>query len=187
MSTDLPRTIIVQPLTDFSYKELRALEKHLVEKLGGYGFNVIISPTRLQPPLQFFDWHRRQYKSWLFLGWLHKMYSNMDCLVLGIADIDAYVPGLNFVFGHADPVGRVAMVYTKRLRATQSDDANRFLSRLRKEALHELGHLLGLQHCPNRECVMSFSNSLEEVDSKSDDFCRYCRKRLDELYGLKLK
>ncbi len=180
------KTIVIQPLADFGYRELQAVADHLGEKLERYGFDIILSPTRLQPPLQTFDWRRRQYKSWLFLEWLSKIYSDINCLVIGIADVDAYVPGLNFVFGQADPTRGVAAVYTRRLK-TLNHETSKFLSRLKKETLHELGHLLGLHHCANRECVMSFSNSLDEVDEKGDDFCNQCKKHLERLHGLNLK
>jgi archaemetzincin len=47
-----------------------------------------------------------------------------------------------------------------------------------KETLHELGHILGLEHCPNPRCVMSFSNSIYDVDRKEARFCEMCKKKL---------
>lgn len=47
-----------------------------------------------------------------------------------------------------------------------------------KEAVHELGHTYGLGHCRNPRCVMSFSNSLRDVDRKERDFCPSCRRKL---------
>ena len=46
--------------------------------------------------------------------------------------------------------------------------------RLLKEAVHELGHTFGLIHCPAPGCAMGFSNSIEEVDLKSNRFCPGC-------------
>ncbi len=97
-------------------------------------------------------------------------------VALGIVGADAYVPGLNFVFGLALPSLRVATVYTPRLRIGAS--YNLFRERLVKEVMHELGHVYGLSHCPNRLCVMSFSNSLLEVDMKRPAFCRRCASLL---------
>jgi predicted Zn-dependent protease len=45
-----------------------------------------------------------------------------------------------------------------------------------KEAVHELGHVFLLRHCPTPECVMHFSNSLQDTDYKSKEFCPECRK-----------
>jgi len=101
-----------------------------------------------------------------------------ECIALGIVAHDAYVEGLNFVFGLALPHLAVATVYTPRLRLAP---ANLFGIRLMKEVMHELGHVLGLEHCSNRFCVMSFSNSLYEVDVKKPAFCRKCFQKLLSL------
>jgi archaemetzincin len=42
-------------------------------------------------------------------------------------------------------------------------DTSHFGQRLVKEAVHELGHAFGLNHCENIECVMHFSNSLQNI------------------------
>jgi len=46
------------------------------------------------------------------------------------------------------------------------------------EAVHELGHAFGLQHCGNPECVMFFSNSIMDTDRKGWHLCQQCRARL---------
>jgi archaemetzincin len=48
--------------------------------------------------------------------------------------------------------------------------------RLVKEAVHELGHTFGLQHCQDWECVMASSHGVERLDVKGVDFCPRCRK-----------
>lgn len=101
--------------------------------------------------------------------------------VLGIADYDLYVPGLNFVFGLADPNTRRALIALPRLRPSyygQPEDTGLFLARTAKEAVHELGHTYGLGHCRNRRCVMAFSNSLADTDTKEQEFCPICREKI---------
>jgi archaemetzincin len=104
--------------------------------------------------------------------------------MLALVDLDLYVPGLNFVFGLADLPGRRAVVALPRLREGfygGQDDAEVFLTRVTKEAVHELGHTFGLQHCTNRRCVMVFSNSLEDTDRKEQTFCSACRTQVLRL------
>ncbi len=103
--------------------------------------------------------------------------------VLGIADLDAYVPGLNFVFGEAMLSGGYAVIYLRRLKSIRW---GKYFERALKEAVHELGHTMGLTHCPRRSCVMSFSNSLRDVDNKSFRFCQRCAEKLRATAGLEL-
>jgi archaemetzincin len=98
---------------------------------------------------------------------------------LGVIDLDLYVPGLNFVFGEADPGSGVCVISLTRLRQEfygRAPDEELFLKRAVKEAVHELGHLYGLPHCTDRRCVMYFSNSLPDTDKKTRRFCERCKK-----------
>jgi archaemetzincin len=91
--------------------------------------------------------------------------------VLGIAGVDLYLPGMNFVFGIADR--RNALISLCRL--TQSfygrpEDLRLFRRRAVVEAVHELGHTFGLTHCGNPLCVMHFSNTIADTDRKGPAF-----------------
>jgi len=127
----------------------------------------------LMPPEDAYDPARRQYRAEPILARLDELPTRAE-RVLGVADLDLYEPGLNFIFGQAHVGGRVAVVALARLRPEfwgRPPDQRRFLERAAKEAIHELGHAYGLSHCPNSICVMHFSNTLEETDRKSDRFC----------------
>ena len=104
--------------------------------------------------------------------------------VLGIADVDLYVKGLNFVFGEAELGGNFAIISLARLRESfysLPENETLFLERAIKEAVHEIGHLYELRHCDRPDCVMYFSNSLRDTDRKSTSFCSKCRELLDNL------
>jgi len=94
---------------------------------------------------------------------------------LGLTKEDIYVPDMNFVFGLASSDGGCAIVSTNRLK---SIDPGMFRGRLLKEVVHELGHVFGLSHCPDRRCVMHFSNSLQDTDLKSSEMCSNCLAKL---------
>jgi len=96
--------------------------------------------------------------------------------ILGVIELDLYVPDLNFIFGLASYQNKVCLVSTARI---YSDIYSIFLERLIKESVHEIGHaFFGLNHCSNRKCVMAFSNSLFDTDYKNKEFCSDCKNKI---------
>jgi archaemetzincin len=92
--------------------------------------------------------------------------------VLGVTDVDLYESGLNFVFGHATIRDRFAVISVARFGSHGRD---RLLERSAKTAIHELGHTFGLYHDDaNLDCVMHFSEKIEDTDRKSRSFCAKC-------------
>jgi archaemetzincin len=88
--------------------------------------------------------------------------SSERCHVLGVAEVDLYVPGLNFVFGEAQCPGNAAVISLHRLRPEfygASSDETIFLERAVKEAVHELGHTFGLRHCSNEACISHYTSA----------------------------
>jgi archaemetzincin len=134
--------------------------------------------TALPVPEYAFDTRRAQYSAQAIL---QQLLSGRAERVLGVVDLDLYVPGLNFVFGLAGWREKRAVIALPRLGQRfygARDDEALFLARVVKEAVHELGHTFGLEHCDDRRCVMTFSNSLVDTDYKGQEFCPRCRKRL---------
>ena len=75
---------------------------------------------------------------------------------LGVVDLDLFVPDQPFVFGEADRESSTALVSVFRLRGGDGQPVSpeRFTHRSRVEALHAMGHLLGLSHCSDFRCAM---------------------------------
>jgi archaemetzincin len=132
-------------------------------------------------PAHSYDAARRQHSSRVMLGWLAERVGELgtDARILGVTDVDLFIPVLTFVFGEAQLGGRAAIVSLARL--AQAADAAGFAARLCKEAVHELGHTFGLVHCALPACVMSRSPGLNAVDLKTDRLCADCRIRYREL------
>jgi archaemetzincin len=139
-----------------------------------------VTATPLSHPDYAYEQRRGRYLADAVLAQLSRLDLPADRW-LGVVDVDLYTPGLNFVFGQARMGGPVAVIALSRLRQSfygLPEDEALFHQRAVKEAIHELGHTYGLGHCRNPRCVMSFSNSLLDVDRKERDFCLSCRRKL---------
>jgi archaemetzincin len=81
------------------------------------------------------------------------------------------------VFGLGELDGRVCVVSTFRLGARGADE-KKLRDRLRKVAVHEVGHVISLEHCPKQGCVMQDAeSSIATVDGETGKFCDDCNER----------
>jgi len=145
-----------------------------------FGIEFKISPP-LSIPESVYNSRRQQYHSSYLIGYLKKVLGKNIDLTLGVIDKDLYVPQLNFVFGEAELNGNVAVISLIRLKQEFYDfpeNKNIFYQRAVKEAVHEIGHVLGFHHCTNPKCVMFFSNSLSDTDRKGKHPCNNCLKKI---------
>ena len=164
-------------------KTLGNIPEEIMEELKDSVGGIFHCPVELKAGFrdlaQAYNPERKQYFSSELLASLKKL--EREERVVGIADVDLYVPRLNFVFGEADIVSGTAIVSLCRLRQEYyglAPDEALFLERATKEIVHELGHTFGLAHCPNNKCVMHFSNSLADTDLKGANFCGSCRPKI---------
>jgi len=128
-----------------------------------------------------FHLSRQQFEAGCLLREFKRHTKDFKGKKIWIVSQDLFAPGLNFVFGQAELGGEVAIVSTSRLR-TGAPSETMYFQRLRTEVVHELLHLLGLDHCPNPYCVMYFSNSLSDTDRKGEETCIVCAERLRLKY-----
>jgi archaemetzincin len=102
--------------------------------------------------------------------------------ILLVVHQDLFQKGNRYVFGLARESVGTGVVSSARLNneyyGLQGNDDD-FIDRIVKEGAHEIGHLLGLPHCPDRECVMFRPDTLDELDRKKKTVCPACRELLD--------
>jgi len=162
------KKVVLQPIGDMPKDAMNILQKRPpLEWLG-----VSVNPP-VPLPEDSFDQSRDQYRVEHFLEALRSV---PGFRVLGITEVDLFTPTLNFVLGRAESPGRLAVISTHRLIWGASEDT--YHERIIKEAVHELGHTLGLKHCKLSTCVMHFSNTIEDTDIKEWNFCSACQREL---------
>ena len=135
----------------------------------------ILSP--LDHPSYALDERRVQYNAAIILKALELEPFDDYTQILGILDVDLFIPILTHVFGEARQGGTHALVSLYRLKKDLGGSASStplLLERAAKVALHESGHLFNLFHCEDERCLMHFSGGLQELDHLPLYFCRYC-------------
>jgi archaemetzincin len=138
---------------------------------------IVVAP--LADPTDAYNSRRNQYHSTRILVLLERQVQRLPVdKLLGVVSLDLYVPNMNFVFGEARLPGRVGVISTCRLKPQSLHETEILHDRVVKEAIHEIGHMIGLRHCSNATCVMHFSERLADTDLKSPDLCKNCQSKL---------
>lgn len=150
-------------------------DRRLLQYISG-NLKVFNMPVKILPRVSFppdsYNKERRQYRAKKFLSLAGRYPGDR---VLGITEEDLYVEELNFVFGLARKSGKCAVISVARLGF---GDEQKLYERSLKEAVHELGHTMGLDHCSHSLCVMHFSNCLLDTDEKTAGFCHNCEEKM---------
>lgn len=161
----------------------------MVEQLAGslrtiFAGGIEILPGRPLPPEAFYP-PRSRYRADKLLEALASS-KPIDCeRVLGLTSADISVtkgPNPDWgVFGYAWLSGQACVVSIHRLKKKPSAE-HPLSERLFKVAVHEIGHTLGLPHCPSPVCVMGDClGSITSVDSSEPAFCARCRARIGRV------
>ena len=147
-------------------KEIQLIKKALITTYEDT-LNVIIR-GELELLEEAYNSKRDQYNADILLTYFLEI--KKTDTALWVIQKDLYCKGMNFIFGYA-MYHRGAVVSTNRLSTREL---------IEKEAIHEVGHILGLQHCCKR-CVMQFSNSLWEAKMKPSYLCESCKRKITSL------
>jgi len=146
-----------------SNKEIQLIQRALATTYENV-LNVVMG-GELELIKEAYNSQRNQYNADILLPYLLK--TKKTDAALWVIQKDLYCRGMNFIFGYAT-YHRGAVLSTYRLFS---------LKLIEKEAIHEVGHVLGLRHCSNR-CVMRFSNSLWEAKMKPSFLCKNCKRKI---------
>ena len=147
---------------------------------GVFGTASELTPPQVKPDYAF-NKDRQQYHSTAVLRRLEGLRPRgKDAPVLGVVDVDLFIPDQPFVFGEADRDARSALVSLFRLKGNEGRPVSpeRFVHRARVEATHAVGHLLGLSHCNDFRCAMFLSHTPADSDRKGEGLCSACRSAI---------
>ncbi len=172
-TTERRRRIGILPLGNVAEITSKSIAGHI---LGHLRLPVDILPP-LAPPSFALDERRLQYDAGSILKAMERARHDAYDKLIGVVDVDLFVPILTYVFGEAKQGGRCGLVSIYRLKKNSdgsSAKASAQLERTAKVALHELGHLFDLHHCMEEECLMHFSGGMEDLDRAPLYYCRYC-------------
>lgn len=80
------------------------------------------------------------------------------------------------VFGLGYMPGASCVVSSHRLKHKLKA---KFISRLQKVSIHEIGHNMGLPHCENKNCVMTDAvERISTIDDAGFELCGACKRKI---------
>lgn len=163
------RVVVVQPLGRFSQTEA----KKIAAQIRSLGADVVLKDN-LSIPESFYYTPRNRYRADSLIRYL-KTQVGKDSIIVGILNEDISttkddvadwgVMGLGYRPGNSCVVSFFRI--NKKKRAEQ----------LYKVVLHELGHTEGLDHCPEKTCLMRDAEGGNPLDEEKN-FCRRCKAHL---------
>lgn len=128
----------------------------------------------------YYDPKRRQYNGDSLLKLVDAMHEGSVNKLVGLFNVDLFIPILTYIFGQAHLGGRTAIASVYRLKSERygmENGEHTLLDRFTKEIIHELGHTFGLAHCHDPLCVMRSSTYVEDIDQKERSLCKNCRSQ----------
>jgi len=175
------RALYLQPLGPaLATADVEAVERAL-------GVVYALPVRRLPPeplPKEAYYPPRKRYRAERLLDFLTPRLPQDGWRILGLTGVDISttkdrVPDWG-VMGLANIDGPAGVISMFRCRKGAAGEAHARI-RLAKVAVHEIGHALGLEHCPARGCLMEDAGGKVATTDREVDLCARCRARLRAL------
>lgn len=180
--------IYLQPVGEFSSSQVRQIElvrEYLeiffqlkTKTLNNVSNDIIPKHARRIGPEE----HEQFLAGFILDSVLKKEKPQNGIGLMALTEVDLYPkPEWTFVFGLASYRDRIAVSSIYRLYDKNLEDKDFILclERLLKICSHEIGHMFGLHHCIDADCVMNGTNSLSETDEHTLRLCSNCQRKLN--------
>jgi len=186
-----PTIVGIQPLGDISASEVNLVRDAVSEM---YGFQTVVLDHQSLPEMAYTEIRYPRYRADSILHWLSQpTYQSIKPdsvnIILSLTKADISITKYNKetgeikdpewkykdfgIFGLGRINGGVCVVSSHRLRSGVSQKT--FEKRLTRIACHEVGHVLGLRHCPAEKCLMNDANeSIKTIDKSTGVLCESC-------------
>ena len=153
---------------------LKELEAPIAQVLGVTAY---VGKALLAQPAFAFNKDRNQYHTTAIMRRLLTIKDTGTPLIIGIADVDLFVPDSPFVYGEADRESHAAVMSLWRLKG----EGEAWKRRTFVEAVHQAGHLVGLSYCEDARCAMYLATTITDAERRQLHLCNNCRNELAKI------
>jgi archaemetzincin len=173
-----PAIVYLQPLGEaLPDEDVKLVERALV---AFYGVEVKVLERATLPKAAWYP-ARNRWRAEKLLAFLDERKPADAARILGLTSVDiSTTKGKHIdwgVLGLGDLGGSAGVISTFRAKKG-ARDATHVRQRLAKVAVHEIGHTLGLPHCPTVGCLMEDAEGTVKKTDTEYDLCANCRRQL---------
>ena len=175
-SPSLGRALYVQPMGGCAGKA-QGVDEVVAALRAFYLIDVRVLPCQDLPRTAYYP-PRKRYRAERLLTYLNQRMPKDGWRILGLTDVDISTTKDRYpdwgVMGLGELPGTATVISSFRCRKKARNQAHA-IERLAKVAVHEIGHTLGLPHCPTRGCLMEDAMGNVTTTDRERDFCPLCR------------
>lgn len=170
--------VALQPLGIFPGDLLDEIESGLQAELG---CAVVRYDTKQLPPSAFYR-PRQRYRAEKLLAFCRGLREPPATKILGVTTVDVSTTAHGVydwgILGLGEVGGAACVMSTFRCRR-RAKNRKQIHFRMVTTCIHEVGHTLGLEHCPDTRCLMTDARgSVLTVDKTNGHLCHRCRAKL---------
>ncbi|HEX7598720.1 MAG TPA: matrixin family metalloprotease [Polyangia bacterium] len=171
------RILYIQPLGDCQQPQLGSASVQRALSVF-YDLEIRVLPCQALPKTAYYK-PRHRYRAERILEYLNQRMPADGWRILGLTA--TYISTTNGkvtdwgILGLGELPGKASVISSFRCKK-KARNTQHAIVRLAKVAVHEIGHTLGLPHCPTHSCLMEDAfGKVSTVDGERD-FCARCRQ-----------